>query len=209
MKKKDKRNIKDAETTLCYQLWGEDRFSYEDYFCDVYSHRSSAYRAKRKKELANKNSANGIKDHYWIVPMTWADHFRWVDERNAQRDKTSAEINRHEAIIDNIMPDFLAFLPKSLSTPGKHVYALPVEEDCYIKCLRVDIFRYEQDSDVYDLKVGIHFKNDWHAAGLVSSSLYIKSGTMEELQQTKETDACFKNLKEHFHEAIKKYFYGD
>ena len=95
-----------------------------------------------------------------------------------QRDKTSAEIKRHEAIIDNLMPDFLAFLPQSLSTPGKHIFALPVEEDCYIECLRVDIFTYEQDSDDYDLKVGIHFKDDWQAARLKSSSLYLRADTM-------------------------------
>ena len=209
---KETRVMKDAEKTPCFQLWGEDKFSHETYFCNVYMHRSSANRAKRRHEAkAKERGAGELMDSYWIKPMTLAEHLRWLREEKSQKEKTWKEIDRHKAYINRVMPEFISFLKESHHHPGACSFTLPENgESYYITSLTVEFIQQYLNQTEYELKVKMQFNNNWKAARLTTRSLSLKDGTLEEIQKmniTKHQHLPY--LKDFFHETITKYFLGD
>ena len=203
--------IKEAENIPCFQLWGDDKFSGESYFCDVYRHRSSANRARKRLEArARQHASEDLVDSFWIIPMTLAEHYRWVQKENAYRERTWEEIDRHKAYINEVMPQFIEFLKNAIKTPGVNVFKVSdKDEQLHITSLSVEFLKRFRCRTKHDLHVSISFNNEWTAARLTSSSLWMRSGTKDEIRKQEITEQHSQRIQEFFNKTIEKYFYGD
>ena len=211
MEKQDLESMKkETEHTPCFQLWGEDKFSGESYFCNAYRHRSSANRAKRKlEEQARSSDPNKLVDSYWIIPMTLAEHYEWMAKRHRHLDKAIDLMIKHKAILNDMMPRFKDFVRESYVEPG--IYELPfpeVGEDMYLVNLYMYVLRRYRCRKTYDFYIGINLNDKWPArsTGLAAR---IKSGSLQEVLSVELTDELFDSLHEDFNKIIKRYFLGD
>lgn len=112
--------------TYCYQLWGNDTFSNETYFCGVYMHYSSAHRAMRQRIKRNLTCQDeGLRDTYWINRTTIEEHNAAVDARVALIKSVHEQIEHDVACMETVLADFEAFMKNCTKELGKYEFPLP------------------------------------------------------------------------------------
>ena len=112
--------------TYCYQLWGNDTFSNETYFCGVYMHYSSAHRAMRQRIKRNLTCQDeGLRDTYWITRTTIEEHNAAVDARVALIKSVHEQIEHDVACMETVLADFEAFMKSCTKELGKYEFPLP------------------------------------------------------------------------------------
>lgn len=212
MENQDDESMKrEAESTACFQLWGEDKFSGESYFCNMYRHRSSANRARRRLEAeARSSDSEGMTDSFWIVPMTLAEHYAWMERQYRQQNKAADLIVKHKAILKEMMPRFKDFVKENYVTPGVYVLPFPQDdEDMYLVNLYMSICLRYRCRKTYDFYIGMTLSDRWAAARNSGLDARIKRGSLEDVLSVELTDDLFDSLQENFNKTIKKYFLGD
>ena len=112
--------------TYCYQLWGNDTFSNETYFCGVYMHYSSAHRAMRQRIKRNLTCQDeGLRDTYWITRTTIEEHNAAVDARVALIKSVHEQIEHDVVCMETVLADFEAFMKNCTKELGKYEFPLP------------------------------------------------------------------------------------
>ena len=116
----------EENNTYCYQLWGNDTFSNETYFCGVYMHYSSAHRAMRQRIKRNLTCQDeGLRDTYWINRTTIEEHNAAVDARVALIKSVHEQIEHDVACMETVLADFEAFMKNCTKELGKYEFPLP------------------------------------------------------------------------------------
>lgn len=100
----------DQPDKVCYELWGEDMFSYETYCIGLYASNSSANRARRIKEERNaQTQSEGLRDQMWIQRTTVGEHLEMLRKEQElnmlTHDKIDCITNTLRLSIDHLKTD--------------------------------------------------------------------------------------------------------
>lgn len=126
--------IMEENITYCYQLWGNDTFSNETYFCGVYMHYSSAHRAMRQRIKRNLTCQDeGLRDTYWITRTTVEEHNAAVDARETLIKSVHEKIEHDVVCMETVLVDFEVFMKSCTKDLG--VYEFPLPENFSQTCI--------------------------------------------------------------------------
>lgn len=208
-------NYQDQPDKECFELWGWDTFSREEYFVGLYASNSSANRARRKQEeKIKKFQSKKLRDTFAITRTTVGEHIERVRQREAHILLAQEMIKKHKKIIDEVWEDFRKLAQDHGGEAGEHsMYLLRSHPDCEISKLTVEnSFEYERKRkgpEKFWMEIGIYFKMKWKGAQSRYTLRYMRCGTLEALARYTHEEMFFEICREHFYETIEKYFFGD
>ena len=185
-----------------YQLWGCDSFTNDVYYCGIYRHRTSAYRAKRKLEQIASKEGVDLRDTFWIVPVTESGFMsqkknrkQEMEAKNDLKKVNQTFVNRYAAIISNNLQrltsdkELEAMLRKRIRTKNDYdkQKLLEIPEDLMIESIYVFIKKHEGKYQ-YSFYLGISTKDVPFASKSGTTHCYLCSGDFETFRkQVKES----------------------
>lgn len=211
----DINKYQDQPAKVCYELWGWDTFSREDYFVGLYTTNSSANRARRKlEEKVKKSQDEKLRDSFTVNRTTVGEHIEMVRQRREHILLTREMISKHKKIIDEVFDQFRKLVQDHGGEAGEHsMYLLSTHPDCEISKLTVEnssVYEWKRKGPVkFWMEVGIYFKMKWGGAPFRCSLRHMRCGTLEALARYTHEEMFFVIICEHFYKTIEKYFFGD
>lgn len=194
--------------TYCYQLWGNDTYSNETYFCGVYMHYSSAHRAMKQRMKRNLTcQEEGLRDTYWIVKTTVEEHNAEVEAREALIESVHNQIKHDQDCMETILSEFGAFMKTCTKDLGEYEFPLPesFSRTC-IKSLAV-IFRKLYGTRVQmSFDVRIHLVDPKREYVEQTTSATYAFGRREEVVSIIANGDFISSLREFFTERIQRFY---
>lgn len=196
----------ETKSKTCYQLWGNDNFSNEEYLCGVYTHYSSAWRSKKRHEQETMESqSDGLRDNYWIVKTTIEKHNDMMRKRFAKIDAVHNNIIKAKSIVEDTIPAMEEFI-KMCIVEGVYEYPLPDSfgETC-IMGVNFTLKRRNKREDEYKFAICISVgENDELRSESLISLAY---GTREKVNAAIRSESFRSEMISFFYSVIEKYYF--